>query len=113
MLKVPIPSLSFLLFIKVYIVYLCWLGKTKLKFELRSYEEMVVNPMKQMNEDNHLLNYYKKRALEESKQAKVYHDSFSAVSDKLRKTQEENRIVRQMTKAHHEENREKVMSDPF
>ncbi|KAL1814117.1 hypothetical protein ACET3Z_024182 [Daucus carota] len=83
-------------------------GKTKLKFELRSYEEMVVNPMKQMNEDNHLLNYYKKRALEEIKQAKVYHDSFAAVSDKLRKTQEENRIVRQMTKVHHEENKEKM-----
>ncbi|KAL1814119.1 hypothetical protein ACET3Z_024184 [Daucus carota] len=83
-------------------------GKSKLKFELRSYEEMVVNPMKQMSEDNHLLNYYKTRVVKEKKQVKVLKDSFDAVADKLRKTQEENRIVRQRTKLHHEENKEQM-----
>ena len=74
---------------------------------------MVVNPMKQMSEDNHLLNYYKTRVVKEKKQVKVLKDSFDAVADKLRKTQEENRIVRQRTKLHHEENKEQVISDFF
>ncbi|KAL8118946.1 hypothetical protein AgCh_016438 [Apium graveolens] len=81
-------------------------GKSKLKFEMRSYEEMVVNPMKQMNEENHLLHWYKKEAVKEKKHSKTLEESFGALTEKLGKTLEENRIVRQRTKMHHEQIKE-------
>ncbi|KAL8096485.1 hypothetical protein AgCh_037442 [Apium graveolens] len=81
-------------------------GKSKLKFEMRSYEEMVVNPMKQMNEDNHLLNFYKNKAVKEKKHSKALEESFDALTVRLRKTLEDNRIVRQRTKMHHEQTKE-------
>lgn len=90
-----------------------WLGKSKLKFDMRSYVEMVVNPMKQMSEDNHLLNWYKNKVVKEKKHAKALEESFGVVSEKLRKTLEENRIVRQRTKLHHEQSKQEVISNPF
>ncbi|KAL8131581.1 protein SUPPRESSOR OF GENE SILENCING 3-like [Apium graveolens] len=83
-------------------------GKSKLKFEMRSYEEMVVNPMKQMNEDNHLLHWYKNEVVKEKKHSKTLEESFGALTEKLGKTLEENRIVRQRTKMHHEQIKEEM-----
>ncbi|KAL5755389.1 hypothetical protein ACOSP7_023609 [Xanthoceras sorbifolium] len=83
-------------------------GKSKLKFELRSYQEMVVNQIKQMSEDNQQLVYLKNRVVKEQRHAKALEESFQVMSEKLRKTMEENRIVRQRTKMQHEQNKEEM-----
>ncbi|KAK1362885.1 XS domain-containing protein [Heracleum sosnowskyi] len=85
-------------------------GKPLVKFEMKSYEEMVVNSIRQMSEDNHLLNWYKNIAVKEKKYAKTLEDSFGSVSEKLRKTQEENRIVRLRTKQQVEQHKEEMDS---
>ncbi|KAI3979491.1 hypothetical protein MKX01_001683 [Papaver californicum] len=70
-------------------------GKSKLKYEMRSYEEMVVTPMKQMSEENQQLLWYKNR-LDKNQ------------SERLRKTTKENLIVRERTKLQHEQNKEEM-----
>ena len=70
---------------------------------------MVVKQIRQMSEDNQLLTYLKDRVAKEQKHAKVLEESFGIVSEKLRKTMEENRIVRLRTKMQHEENKEEVI----
>ncbi|KAL4393819.1 hypothetical protein AHAS_Ahas02G0090100 [Arachis hypogaea] len=83
-------------------------GKSRLKYDLRSYQEMVVNQIKQMSEDNQQLNYFKNRVEKEKKHKKALEESFGIVSEKLRRTMEENRIVRLRTKKQHEENKEEM-----
>ncbi|KAL5567433.1 hypothetical protein UlMin_030597 [Ulmus minor] len=83
-------------------------GKTKLKYELRSYQEMVVNQLRQMSEDNQKLTYYKKEYANVKMENKTISMSLGKVSEKYRKTKEENQIVRQRTKSAHEENREEM-----
>ncbi|ONK77382.1 uncharacterized protein A4U43_C02F5950 [Asparagus officinalis] len=83
-------------------------GKSRLKYELKSYLEMVVNPMKQMSEDNQQLTYLKHKVVKEERRSKVLEETVDVVSQKLRETVEENRIVRQRTKMQHEENKEQM-----
>ncbi|ONK59455.1 uncharacterized protein A4U43_C08F6600 [Asparagus officinalis] len=83
-------------------------GKSRLKFDTRSYQEMVVRPMREMSEDKQKLNCYKIKALKQEQQTKAYEESLAVVSRKLRETLEENRIVRQRTKMHYEENKEEM-----
>ncbi|KAK2977705.1 hypothetical protein RJ640_026845 [Escallonia rubra] len=85
-------------------------GKTKLKFEMRSYQEMVVSQMKQMSEDNQQLLWFKNKVVKEQKHSKALEESYGVVTEKLRKTLEENRIVRHRTKMHHEQNKEEMDS---
>ncbi|KAL3597191.1 hypothetical protein D5086_008828 [Populus alba] len=64
---------------------------------------MVVNQIRQMAEDNQQLLYLKNKVVEEQL------EEFSGiVNEKLRKTEEENRIVRLRTQMHHEQNKEEV-----
>lgn len=79
-----------------------------MKFELKSYQEMVVDQIRQMSEDNQQLNWLKNRVVKERNKAKAYEESLGKVCEKLRKTKEENRIVRQRTLMQHEENKEEV-----
>lgn len=83
-------------------------GKTRVKYEMRSYHEMVVTQMKQMSEDNQQLTWFKNRVAKEQQNAKALEESLNIVSQKLRQTAEENRIVRQRTKMQHEENKEEM-----
>lgn len=83
-------------------------GKTKQKFEMRSYHEMVVNQIRQMSEDNQQLIYLKNRVVKEQRHSKALEATFSIVSEKLRETMEENRIVKQRTKMQHEQNKEEM-----
>ena len=85
------------------------LGKSKLKFEMRSYKEMVVKQIRQMSEDNEQLIFYKNKVAKEQRLKSALEESFGIVSEKLRKTMEENRIVRQRTKMQHEQNKEEVI----
>ncbi|PSS30844.1 suppressor of gene silencing like protein [Actinidia chinensis var. chinensis] len=83
-------------------------SNSRLKFELRSYQEMVVDQMKQMNEDNQQLIWFKDRVAKEQRHSKALEQSFGLVSEKLRKTLEESRIVRQRSKMHHDQNKEEM-----
>ncbi|XP_042494172.1 protein SUPPRESSOR OF GENE SILENCING 3-like [Macadamia integrifolia] len=83
-------------------------GKSMLKFEMRSYQEMVVGPMKQMSEDNQQLLYFKNKVAKEQRRSKFLEESFEVLNEKLRKTTEDNRIVRQRTKEQHEQNKEEM-----
>ena len=76
---------------------------------MRSYQEMVVKQFRQMSEDNQQLIYLKDKVAKEQKHAKALEESFDIVAEKLRKTMEENRIVRLRTKMQHEENKEEVI----
>ncbi|XP_070038194.1 protein SUPPRESSOR OF GENE SILENCING 3-like [Nicotiana tomentosiformis] len=83
-------------------------GKSRLKFEIRSYQETVGNPAMQMSEDNQQLIWYKNKAAKHQKWAKASEESLKLVSEKLRQTIEENKIVRLRTKMHHEGNKEEM-----
>ncbi|PPD92341.1 hypothetical protein GOBAR_DD10706 [Gossypium barbadense] len=85
-------------------------GKSRLKFEMRSYQEMVVKQIRQMSEDNQQLIFYKNKVAKEQRQKVALEESFGIVSERLRKTMEENRIVRQRTKMQHEQNKEEVVT---
>ncbi|CAM8946722.1 unnamed protein product [Rhodiola kirilowii] len=84
--------------------------KTKLKFDMKSHHEMVVIPFKQMGEDNQQLIWLKHKIAKEQRQLKALEESFVSLSEKLRQTMEENRIVRQRIKWQHEEYREEMDS---
>ncbi|BAT79045.1 hypothetical protein VIGAN_02184600 [Vigna angularis var. angularis] len=84
-------------------------GKSRLKFDMRSYQEMVVHQIRQMNEDNQQLLYFKNKVVKTTKHTKTLEESIGKMSEKLRKTMEENRIVRRRTKMQHEETIEGVI----
>ncbi|TKY60503.1 Zinc finger-XS domainprobable mediator of RNA polymerase II transcription [Spatholobus suberectus] len=89
-------------------------GKSRLKYDMRSYEEMVVDQLRQMSEDNQQLIYLKDRDVKKQKQTKALEESLGIVTEKLRRTMEENRIVRLRTKMQHEENKEEMyMQEQF
>ncbi|KAK9078487.1 hypothetical protein SSX86_002544 [Deinandra increscens subsp. villosa] len=85
-------------------------GKSKLKFELVSYQEKVVNQLKQMGEDNQQLHWYKNKAVKERMHSKAVEESYGLVSQKLRKSEEEKRIVRERTQRHYEQTKEEMDS---
>ncbi|RDX73391.1 Protein SUPPRESSOR OF protein SILENCING 3, partial [Mucuna pruriens] len=89
-------------------------GKSRLKYDMRSHQEMVVNQIRQMNEDNQYLLYFKNKAVKGAKHTKALEESIGIMSEKLRKTMEENRIVRRRTKMQHEETKEEMyMQEQF
>ncbi|XP_058097548.1 protein SUPPRESSOR OF GENE SILENCING 3 homolog [Magnolia sinica] len=83
-------------------------GKSKLKFEMRSYQEMVVGPMKQMSEDNQQLIWYKNKVAKQQLHKKALEVTMGEMSRQLRIASEENRIVRERTKSQHQENKEEM-----
>ncbi|KAK8945579.1 hypothetical protein KSP40_PGU003185 [Platanthera guangdongensis] len=83
-------------------------GKTALKFERRSYQEMVVSPMKQIREHNQELIWLKNKVREHEQRSKVLEEAYENVRQKLRDTIEENQILRLRTKIQQEENKEEM-----
>ncbi|WCJ30598.1 Protein SUPPRESSOR OF GENE SILENCING 3 [Euphorbia peplus] len=83
-------------------------GKTRLKYEMKSYIESVVQQINQMSEDNQQLGWYKTRVVKEQMRYKTVKESFERLTDKVRKITEENRIVRQRTQMHHEQSQEEL-----
>ncbi|ESQ31906.1 hypothetical protein EUTSA_v10003814mg [Eutrema salsugineum] len=89
-------------------------GKTMLKFEMKSYQENVVKELRQIAEDNQQLNWYKNKVTKQMNHKKVLEESLGILSEKLRKSAEDYRIVRQRTKMQHEHNREEMdLQDKF
>ncbi|MCL7032769.1 hypothetical protein MKW94_029137 [Papaver nudicaule] len=82
--------------------------KSKLKFEMRSYEKMVVIPMKQMNEDNQQLKWLQIKAAKNQQHAKALEETVGVLSERLRKAAKENRIVRERTLLQYEQNKEEL-----
>ncbi|KAF5787732.1 putative XS domain-containing protein [Helianthus annuus] len=78
-------------------------GKVKLKFEMVSYHEKVVDQLKQMNEENQQLHWYKDKAVTHQMHAKALEESIDLVSKKLRKKEVEDRIKKERTQQHCEE----------
>ncbi|KAG6781991.1 hypothetical protein POTOM_011377 [Populus tomentosa] len=91
-------------------VSFCTGGKNKLKFETVSYQEMVGSRIKQINEDSQMLVTYKNRFAAEHMQSQALAESLCRLSEKLKKTVQENRIVRERTKLLHEQTKEEMDS---
>ncbi|KAB5561145.1 hypothetical protein DKX38_006102 [Salix brachista] len=83
-------------------------GKSKLKYEMRSYHEMVVNQIRQMTEDNQQLIYLENKVVKEQRHSKQLEEISRILNEKVRKTEEENYIVRRRTQMHHEQNKEEL-----
>ncbi|RZC76732.1 hypothetical protein C5167_000881, partial [Papaver somniferum] len=82
--------------------------KSKLKFEMRSYEEMVVIPLKQMDEDNQQLKWLMTKDAKNQRNAKAMEETIGVLSERLRKTAKDNRIVRERTLLQYEQNKEEM-----
>lgn len=78
------------------------------KFEMKSYQEVVISQLKQMRDDNQLLKWYMNKVGNLTKELEVLKGSFNRVSEKMRKVSEENQVVRQKTKLHHKEIKEEM-----
>ncbi|KVI01288.1 hypothetical protein Ccrd_020425 [Cynara cardunculus var. scolymus] len=63
-------------------------AKFKLKFESVSYQEKVVNQLKQMNKDCKQLPWYKKKIAKQERNSKALEEAFWLLSRKLRKLEE-------------------------
>ncbi|XP_057777290.1 protein SUPPRESSOR OF GENE SILENCING 3-like [Salvia miltiorrhiza] len=83
-------------------------GKAKLKYEMRSYQEVVVKQMKQMSDDNQQLTWFKNKVVKEQTSKKALEESFGKLSEKLRRTMQENQVVKLRTQKHHEQNKEEM-----
>lgn len=70
---------------------------------------MVVGPLKQMDDDNQLLLWYKSKVGRQQRNEKALQQTMGVMSNQLRITSEENRIVRLRTTIQHEENKEQVI----
>ncbi|VAH00191.1 unnamed protein product [Triticum turgidum subsp. durum] len=85
-------------------------GKSRLKYEMRSHNEMVVAPMKKMSEDNQQLTYVKNKGVKTEQRSKVVQGTLDVVAQKLRETEEENIFVRRKAKEKHSEYEEEMKS---
>ncbi|KAH6796772.1 hypothetical protein C2S52_021326, partial [Perilla frutescens var. hirtella] len=85
-------------------------GKSKLKYEMRSYQEMVVKQMKQMSEDNQQLLWFKDKVVREQKSKKALEESYGLLTEKLRKSKVENQEFKLRTRKHHEQIKEEMDS---
>ncbi|PPS15451.1 hypothetical protein GOBAR_AA05126 [Gossypium barbadense] len=83
-------------------------GKSRLKFETRSYQEMVESQIKKINDDSQQLNLLKKKVAQEQQHSQVLAESLGRLSEKLHQTTEEYGIIRQQSRLQHEQNKEEV-----
>nr|XP_020165612.3 protein SUPPRESSOR OF GENE SILENCING 3 homolog [Aegilops tauschii subsp. strangulata] len=85
-------------------------GKSCLKYDMRSYNEMVVVGMKQMSLDNQRLNHMKNRVVKTEKHSKAVEESLGVVTQKCRETSEENKVLMRRIKEKHLEHEEEMTS---
>lgn len=76
---------------------------------MQSYQEKVVNELRQMNEDNQQLGFYKNRAAKKELEKKTLQASLGVVNQKLRDEKEGIRILRERSQVQHNEIQIEVM----
>lgn len=76
---------------------------------MRSYEEMVVAPMRQMNEDNQRLIWLQNKVAKQERHSKALEETMGVLSSQLRLANEERNIVKQRVKMQNQENKEEVL----
>lgn len=82
--------------------------KSKLKFELRSYQEVVLHSMRQVSADSQQVIWLKDKLPKEQRLRKDAEETNEILRDKLKKVQEENRILKRRIKMQLEENKEEM-----
>lgn len=82
--------------------------KLKLKFEMKSYQEMVLHPLRKMCVDSQQVSYMKKRIAREERHNQALEETLRIVNEKMLKVQEENRLLRERTRMHYEQNKEEM-----
>lgn len=82
--------------------------KLKLKFEMKSYQEMVLHPLRKMSEDSQQVSYMKNRVAREERHNQALEETLRIVNEKMLKVQEENRLLRERTRMHYEQNKEEM-----
>ncbi|GLJ47294.1 hypothetical protein SUGI_0998700 [Cryptomeria japonica] len=83
-------------------------GKARLRSEMKSYHKMVVEKMKQMDEDNQKLIYFRSKVSKEQEHSKTLEETVTLVSSKLRMRESEIKIVRKRAVEQHEENKKEM-----
>ncbi|XP_076886333.1 protein SUPPRESSOR OF GENE SILENCING 3-like [Bidens hawaiensis] len=83
-------------------------GKSKLKYEMVSYQENVVNQLKQMNEDHQQLHWYKDRAVKDKMLLNEVEKSKETLSKIVRKSEAEKCIVRERMQQFNEQKQEEI-----
>ncbi|WCJ40308.1 Protein SUPPRESSOR OF GENE SILENCING 3 [Euphorbia peplus] len=83
-------------------------GKNRLKYEMRSYQQMVVNRIKQMCEDDHQLLMLRNRVAEQEKQAKESEHSYGILKEKLQIAKKELNVMRRKVEEQHHQHMEEV-----
>ncbi|KAF3434992.1 hypothetical protein FNV43_RR22079 [Rhamnella rubrinervis] len=83
-------------------------GKSKLKYEMRSYQESVVNQIKQMIKDYHQLSWFKDRHAKDEMIKKDLENINGILRVKQHKSDEEKKILRLRAKEQYEEIKEEM-----
>lgn len=83
-------------------------GKSRLKFEMKSYQEKVVCEMRKMHEDNQQLTWLKGKVDKQKMQNQALEKSNTIMRESIRSLNMENRIVRSRSKLQYEEDKEQM-----
>lgn len=83
-------------------------GKSKLKWNQRRLQEVVVQPMKQMDEDNYQLNQTNQKNERLTEENKILEKTFAALAEKLRLKDKEIETIRQRALEQHQENQQEM-----
>eukprot|EP01018_Ginkgo_biloba_P024771 Gb_11727 [translate_table: standard] len=83
-------------------------GRARLKYDIRTYQSMVVEPMRKMNEDNQKLIWFKNKVAKEQQHSKTLEETVSIVGRKLRMKEDEIKIIRHRATEQHEESKREM-----
>ncbi|XVF27171.1 hypothetical protein REPUB_Repub14bG0083600 [Reevesia pubescens] len=85
-------------------------GKAKIKYEMKSYQEAILNEIKKRSEDSQRLIWLKNRLEEERRSAKALEGSVNNLSTNLKRKTKDIHIFKQRVQLLHEQNEEEMDS---
>ncbi|XP_022777245.1 protein SUPPRESSOR OF GENE SILENCING 3-like, partial [Durio zibethinus] len=85
-------------------------GKSKIKYELKPYQEAVLNEIKKMSQDSQQLIWLKDRLKEERKRAETFEGSVNNLSRNLKQKMNDIHLFEQRVQLLYEENKEEMDS---